>query len=134
LGLSKRQMMEVIPAFMRDKKRGISIALFAELCGLDPLHLRDVFLNGKYPLTELVQTRVNRAYEHWINGDVAVMVKSGKKYVEFRKQPKPQMVRRRLVTFDGSGFKLDLGIRPKSQDYQRPDLDQQLRRNYGSRS
>jgi len=62
------------------------------------------------------------------------MVKSGKKYVEFRKQPKPQMVKRRLVTFDGNGFKLDLGIRPKSQDYQRPDLDQQLRRNYGSRS
>lgn len=134
MALSKRQMMEVIPAFLRDKRRGISVALFAELCGLNPLHLRDVFLNGKYPLTELVQTRVNRAYEQWIRGDVAIMMKSGKKYLEFRKQPKPQMVKRRLITYDGSGFKLDLGIRPKSQDYQRPNLDQQLRRTHGSRS
>ena len=134
MALSKRQMMEVIPAFMRDKKRGISIALFAELCGLAPLHLRDVFLYGRYPLTELVQTRVNRAYEQWIRGDVAVMMKGNNKYLEFRKQPKPQMVKRRLITYDGSGFKLDLGIRPKAQDYQRPDLDQQLRRTHGSRS
>lgn len=134
MALSKRQMMEVIPAFLRDKRRGISVALFAELCGLNPLHLRDVFLNGKYPLTELVQTRVNRAYEQWVRGDVAIMMKSGKKYLEFRKQPKPQMVKRRLITYDGSGFKLDLGIRPKSQDYQRPNLDQQLRRIHGSRS
>jgi hypothetical protein len=134
LALSKRQMMEVIPAFLRDKRRGISVALFAELCGLNPLHLRDVFLNGKYPLTELVQTRVNRAYEQWVRGDVAIMMKSGKKYLEFRKQPKPQMVKRRLITYDGSSFKLDLGIRPKSQDYQRPNLDQQLRKNHGSRS
>jgi hypothetical protein len=127
-------MMEVMPAFLRDKRRGISVALFAELCGLNPLHLRDVFLNGKYPLTELVQTRVNRAYEQWVRGDVAIMMKSGKKYLEFRKQPKPQMVKRRLITYDGSGFKLDLGIRPKSQDYQRLNLDQQLRRTHGSRS
>ena len=126
--------MEVMPAFLRDKRRGISVALFAELCGLNPLHLRDVFLNGKYPLTELVQTRVNRAYEQWVRGDVAIMMKSGKKYLEFRKQPKPQMVKRRLITYDGSGFKLDLGIRPKSQDYQRPNLDQQRRRTHGSRS
>lgn len=126
--------MEVMPAFLRDKRRGISVALFAELCGLNPLHLRDVFLNGKYPLTELVQTRVNRAYEQWVRGDVAIMMKSGKKYLEFRKQPKPQMVKRRLITYDGSGFTLDLGIRPKSQDYQRPNLDQQLRRIHGSRS
>jgi hypothetical protein len=41
------------------------------------------------------------------------------------------MVRRHLITWNGEGFKLDMGIRPKSQDYQRESLDNQIRRKHG---
>jgi hypothetical protein len=131
LELNKEQMMEVIPKFLADKKRGISIALFAELCGLSTFHMNDVFVMKQVPLTEYVQRRVNRGYSQFINGEVAVMERYGKRYLEFRKQPKPLLARRNLVTYDGTGFRLDVGIRPRAIDYHRASLDDQLRRKNG---
>jgi uncharacterized protein YllA (UPF0747 family) len=124
-------MMEVMEKFFADKKRGISIRLFAELCGLTEDHLRDVFQRKNYPLTEFVQRRVNRAYEQWINGDVAVMRFRRDVYLEFRKKPKQAMVRRNLIEFDGNQFKLNIGVRPKADDYRRDDLDTQIRKKHG---
>ena len=123
--------MEVMEKFFADKKRGISIRLFTELCGLTEDHLRDVFQRKNYPLTEFVQRRVNRAYEQWINGDVAVMRFRRDVYLEFRKKPKQTMVRRNLIEFDGNQFKLNIGVRPKADDYRRDDLDAQIRRKHG---
>ena len=37
--IPKKQLLVEIKRFFKDKDRGISIALFAELCGVDKVHL-----------------------------------------------------------------------------------------------
>jgi hypothetical protein len=125
--LTKAQMMEELPKFFADKNRGISLPHFAELCGVDHYHLRDIFIYKKVPLTERVQRRVNKIYAQVLNGEIRTMQRGLKRWVEYRETPKPAMVRRTLLTFDGQGFKLDVGIRPRAEDYRRRSLDEQMK-------
>ena len=71
--LPKTELKRQIKRFLLDKDRGISIPLFADLCGLSTAHIRDVFLEECEPLTEMVQMRVNKAYREWKQGNVRVM-------------------------------------------------------------
>jgi len=66
--LPKTELKRQIKRFLLDKDRGISIPLFADLCGLSTAHIRDVFLEECEPLTEMVQMRVNKAYREWKAG------------------------------------------------------------------
>lgn len=126
--MSRQEQKVVINKFLLDKNRGISIPLFAELCGLHTDTLREVFIEMNQPLTEYVQRRVSKAYKAWQRGEVAIMQNRDRtKFVQYRKTPKPFMVRSMGLTVDNGQIKLKVGIKNKA-DYSTPDLDEQLRK------
>jgi hypothetical protein len=88
--LTKDELKRQIRKFLIDGDRGISHKMFAELCGINVDHMRDVFMYNKAPLTEMVQTRVNRGYHYWKQGLVRTMQRKDRTvYVDYRKEAKP---------------------------------------------
>jgi hypothetical protein len=101
--------------------------LFAELAGMSKEHLLDVFIRGVYPLSERVQRRVSRAYEHFRDGEVAIMQnKDRTKFLEYRRQPKPRMTRSMGLEVQNGAIKLRIGVKNRV-DYEERDIDEQLR-------
>ena len=63
--IPKRELLRVIKRLVKDQNRGISVKLFAELCGVDKDHLLDVFFYRIRPLTEYMQIRVSKGDNSW---------------------------------------------------------------------
>jgi AraC-like DNA-binding protein len=125
--LSRAELLRIIPKFLADENRGISIKLFAELCGVDASHIRKIFITQESPLTEHVQRRVNKAYRHVLDGEVAVMEdRKGHRFVEYRKQPKPRLARSMGLEVQDGRIKIKLGVRNR-MDYSGYTLDEQLK-------
>ena len=124
--IPKKELLRIIKAFLADRGRGIPIELFAELCGVDRRTLQYVFLEEKYPMTEHIQRRVSKGYDAWRNGEIAVMERYGKKWIEWRKEPKMRMVRGYGLTVKGGEIKLDIGIKNRL-DYSGYSLDDKLK-------
>jgi len=83
--LTKVELLRQIKKFLKDPDRGISHPMFAELCGINVDHMRDVFLYQTNPLTETVQIRVNKGYDAWKKGMVKTMVRRDKsRFVDYR--------------------------------------------------
>jgi len=129
--MPKAQLLREIKRFIKDKNRGISRELFAELCGISLTLLRDVFINEIIPMTENTQIRVSRGYAAYKRGEVAVMMNRDQtRFVQFRKEPKPIYERSTgLQVVDGQ-IKIKLGIR-NAADYSGSDLNEQLGGKYG---
>jgi len=126
--IPKRDLRIVIKRFLKDKDRGISHNLFAELCGITRGHLLDVFMNETEPLTEYVQRRVSKGYNHWLEGEVAVMMNRDEtRFIEFRKSAKPIMQRDTRLTMKDGKIVIQVGIKNK-YDYSNTPLDEQLER------
>ena len=90
--LTKRELMTQIRRFIRDKERGISMNLFAQLCGVTKTHIMDVFWYRTEPLTEYMQRRVCKGYFAWRDGEVSIMqLRNRSKYVEYRREAKPRI-------------------------------------------
>jgi hypothetical protein len=120
--------MTEITRFIKDKNRGISLNLFAELCGISKKHFFNVFVYRKDPMTEWTQIRVSKGYNEWKAGNVAVMQnRDTTRFVEYRREPKPRMVRGTGLQMVNGEIKIKVGIRNVA-DYSQPDLDEQLRR------
>ena len=79
--IPRRELHRIIKQFLNDLNRGISVQLFAELCGLSDKTLQTTFIYDTTPLTEFVQRRVSKGYQSWLNGEVAVMQKDRKSVV-----------------------------------------------------
>lgn len=125
--ISRIELLRIIRKFLEDKNRGISQELFAELAGMSKEHLLDVFIRGVYPLSERVQRRVSRAYEHFRDGEVAIMQnKDRTKFLEYRRQPKPRMTRSMSLEVQNGAIKLRIGVKNRV-DYEERDIDEQLR-------
>ena len=124
--LSKAQLKAEIKRFIADLDRGISVNLFAELCGISKQHLDDVFKYEKEPLTEHVQRRVNKGYADWKAGKVVVMRLGRKKWVEYRREPKPPLFPTSKLVLTNQGFQVKVGF-VNRHDYSQPQLDEQLR-------
>ena len=121
---SKTDLRRIIKRFLKDKNRGISIPLFAELAGLSTSHIRDVFINESEPLTEYVQRRVSKAYQEWINGEVAIMQnRDTSLFVQYRKEAKPILHKSSKLTLINGEIKINMGIKPK-YDYSDLTLDE----------
>ena len=113
--------------FLKDEKRGISLDLFAELCGISTRYLRTLFVYELQPVPEHIQIRVSRVLDSYIAGEIRVMQKyNGQRYVEYRKEPKPMAKREYALTLKGGEIKLNIGLQAKG-DYTRPDLDELLK-------
>ena len=125
--LSKVDLKRQIKKFLQDPGRGISQALFAELAGISKVHLLDVFMYEKEPLTENVQRRVNKAYMQWKAGNVRVMQKKdNSRYVDYRKESKPVYVQGLGLKVTSEGIKVRVGM-VNRHDYSEIDLDEALR-------
>ena len=124
----KSYLKPIIKRFLKDKDRGISVQLFADLAGMSKGHLMDVFFYETEPLTETVQRRVSKAYTEWRDGEVAIMQnRDNTKFVQYRKEAQPVMERSNALQFVNGGIKIKMGITNK-YDYEVNDLDEQLRK------
>lgn len=129
--LPKVRLLKEVKRFLKDPKRGISIDLFAELCGISTVHLRDVFIDESEPMTEMVQIRVHRGFKKWQNGEVKVMQNRDKsRFVDFRKEPEPKFVRSTGLHLVDGQIKLKIGVKNRA-DYSQPSLDEQLGGKHG---
>lgn len=125
--LPKKELLRQLRLFKMDMKRGISIKHFAEIAGVNALHLRDI-LDGKYELTEYMQRRLDKALREFKDGKVVVMQNRNRtETVEYRKVAKPVAKRYYGIGFQNGEFKLQLGLRQKG-DYSAPTLSEQMNR------
>ena len=125
--IPKHELKHIMYNFLSDLDRGISVNLFAEIAGLSPGHIHDVFVYQTEPLTEYVQRRVSKAYKAWVNGEVAIMQnRDNTKFVQYRKEAKPLMQRSLGLKVTNDGIKINLGIKTK-YDYSGYTLDDQLK-------
>jgi hypothetical protein len=126
--IPRQDLKRTIKRFLSDKNRGISIPLFAELCGVSVAILRLVFIKEEEPLTEYVQRRVSKGYQSWLRGEVAVMMNRDQtRFVQYRKEPKPRVARSIGLEVQNGQIKLKIGLKNKA-DYSNLDIDEQLRR------
>jgi hypothetical protein len=124
--LPKAELKAVVKRLLLDKKKVIPSKLFAQLCGLSRYHLHETFVLETRPISEVVQRRVSRAYCLWRDGKVRVMVHYGRKYLEFREEPKPIATRGYGLKMTSEGIKLKIGIKNKF-DYSDYRLDETMK-------
>jgi len=125
--LPKSELKRIMKKFFQDKDRGISISLFADLCGVHEYHLRCVFIDESEPLTEMVQRRASKAYNEWRAGNVRVMRNRDKtKFVEYRKQAQPPIVKSMGLSLTAEGIKVTVGLKNR-HDYSDITLEEALR-------
>ncbi|NBW12740.1 MAG: hypothetical protein EBR82_32415 [Caulobacteraceae bacterium] len=130
---TKEELKRIMRKFLQDEHRGISQKLFAELAGISLTTLRNVFVNETESLSDMVQMRVTRAYQHVLYGRVKIMSHKNVRSVEYRKEPQLRLRRHTGLTLTPEGFKIQTGIRLK-HDYSTVTLDEQLRKKDGSRT
>lgn len=127
--LPKKELYTVVKRFLDDHDRGISIDLFAELCGLPLTTLKGIFYRHDTPMTERSQIRLSKGYNAWKNGEVRVMQNRDRtRYVEYREKPKPVAVRATGVVVENGKLKIKIGL-ANPRDYSVKTLDEQLRGN-----
>jgi hypothetical protein len=124
--LSKKELMRQMKRFVADKDRGISMALFAQLCGLTPDKMWTIFITETEPLSEYMQLRVNKAFTEWREGNVRVMRDGHKKYVDYRRQAIPPLMPRTRLNLTAEGIKIKVGM-VNRHDYSELDLNEALR-------
>lgn len=124
--LPKAELKILVKRLLLDKKKAIPTRLFAELCGISRYHLHETFVLETRPISEVVQRRVSRAYCLWRDGKVRVMVHYGRKYLEFRKEPKQIAVRGYGLQATSDGIKLKIGIKNRL-DYSDYRLDETIK-------
>lgn len=126
---TKKELLILMHRFLKDEKRGISHALFADLAGINMSKMREVFLYRSLPLTEYYQIRVSRAFQEYQAGRVQVMVdRNNVRSVEYRKpgEEKPRLVRSMGLQLTKDGIKMKVGVRNRA-DYSQPTLDEQFK-------
>jgi len=124
--IPKSELLRIIKTFVADKRRGISIQLFADLCGVDRSQIYEVFVHEQYPMSEVLQRRVSRGYSAWRDGYIVIMEQYGKKWFEWRKEPKVRMVRSQSLQVKNGKIVLNVGIKNRL-DYAGVRLDEQLK-------
>lgn len=121
--LTKTELLRQIKKFLQDPDRGISHAMFAELCGINKFYMMDVFVYQTEPLSETVQIRVNKGYDAWKRGMVKTMVRRNQtRYVDYRKEPQPLLAPSMGLKLVGGELKLRVGM-VNRHDYSQRDLN-----------
>ena len=124
--LTKVELKRQVKRFLQDPNRGISLELFAELCGCSKDTLQNVFVKETDLLSEYIQRRVSKGYQAWRRGEVAIMKnRDNTRFVQYRKEPKPALKRSMGLQLEGGQIKIKVGIANKF-DYSQPSLKEQL--------
>jgi len=117
--IPKSELLNIMDRFIADKERGISMALFAEMCGINKDFLLDVFQRKTEPLSERTQIRVSRAYHNYKDGYVRIMQNRDRsKFVEYRREPERVVVRSQKIALVDGRLQVKVGLR-NPRDYSR---------------
>jgi len=112
--------------FMADPNRGISLVLFADLCGVHVETLKNIFVKGTSDLGEVYQIRISRVLQSWERGEIAVMQgRYNTRSAEYRKQPRVRLARSWGLKMTPDGLKVDARVKNKA-DYGQPGLLEQM--------
>jgi len=125
--IPKLELKRLMRRFILDKDRGISLKLFSNHAGLSEAHFYDVFKYLTEPLTEMMQIRVSKAYQEYCRGELAIMQnRDNTRFVQYRKEAKPQFERTTKLELVDGRIQIKLGIKPK-YEYNDLTLDEQLK-------
>lgn len=96
--------------------------LFASAAGLNKYTILDVFVYGREPLTKNVQRRVSKAYQAWMNGEIAIMQNRDRtKFIEYRREPKPRIIPTTGLQMVNGQIRISVGMK-NMDDYSRQPL------------
>ena len=124
----KGELYRMMDRFHKDPKRVISWHFLAEMTGLSEGHLKDVFVNKKHPLTEMIQIRVSYAMRRIEDGEVQIMQNHDRTlFIQYNKENKPKIVRSNGLRVQNGQIRLKLGLR-NANDYSDETFDEQLKR------
>ncbi len=124
----KGELYRMMDRFHKDPKRVISWHFLAEMTGLSEGHLKDVFVNKKHPLTEMIQIRVSYAMRRIEAGEVQIMQNHDRtRFIQYNKENKPKIVRSNGLRVQNGQIRLKLGLR-NANDYSDETFDEQLKR------
>ena len=131
---SKKEVLRLVRRIFDDPHPGITVNLFADLCGVSTKLIRDVFFSQTQPMSARLQVRASKAYLALLNGEtIQKRYRFGREEIEFRKEAKPTLRRETRLVFTSDGFKVHSAVRNK-YDYSILRLDEQMERTNGSRS
>ena len=123
--MTRKEIREAVARFKADENRVFSEKLLAEAAGISHATYRLVFYEG-HEMSEMVQIRMERALKALANGELRVMRNRNKsKYVEYRREPKPDMQRGIHLNMKNGRISLSTGLR-NLNDYSNPSLKEQL--------
>ena len=75
----------------------------------------------------MMQIRVSKAYQEYCRGELAIMQNRDRsRFVQYRKEPKPQFEKTSQLQLIDGRIQIKLGIKPKYQ-YNEISLDEQLK-------
>ena len=124
----KGELYRMMDRFHKDPKRVISWHFLAEMTGLSEGHLKDVFVNKKHPLTEMIQIRVSYAMRRIEAGEVQIMQNHDRtRFIQYNKENKPKIVRSNGLRVQNGQIRLKLGLK-NANDYSDETFDEQLKR------
>ena len=124
----KGELYRMMDRFHKDPKRVISWHFLAEMTGLSEGHLKDVFVNKKHPLTEMIQIRVSYAMRRIEDGEVQIMQNHDRtRFIQYNKENKPKIVRSNGLRVQNGQIRIKLGLR-NANDYSDETFDEQLKR------
>ena len=124
----KGELYRMMDRFHKDPKRVISWHFLAEMTGLSEGHLKDVFVNKKHPLTEMIQIRVSYAMRRIEDGEVQIMQNHDRtRFIQYNKENKPKIVRSNGLRVQNGQIRIKLGLR-NAYDYSDETFDEQLKR------
>ena len=124
----KGELYRMMDRFHKDPKRVISWHFLAEMTGLSEGHLKDVFVNKKHPLTEMIQIRVSYAMRRIEAGEVQIMQNHDRtRFIQYNKENKPKIVRSNGLRVQNGQIRLKFGLK-NANDYSDETFDEQLKR------
>jgi hypothetical protein len=127
---ARKDLLKHLRRFAEDKDRGISIALFSDLCGISQ-SLMVRIIDGRLPMSEWAQRRISKALSEWKLGKVAVMQnRDHSRYVEYRREDRPVARKTCELRSNGKIIQLVVGVKLKG-DYSQPGLAETLRGDDG---
>ena len=123
--MTRNEMYEAVRRFRADRDKPISNRLLCEAAGISIDTFKNIFDLG-LPMSEMAQRRLGRALTAWANGDLRVMRnRNASKYIEYRREAKPDMQRGVNLTLKGGRIVLKVGPR-NMNDYTQPSLKERL--------
>lgn len=124
--MPKAEIYRQMDRFWKDTDKTLSIAMFAELCGLSESLLKRVFYVKDMDMSEHTQICVSRALERMTRGDVMMVYDRDRRRKLFYKQkPEPRLTKSMSLTVDNGKIGLKIGVKNKS-DYSYAKFDEQF--------